>query len=144
MKGRRYFYLTSPSCLNTGLFLSLPPKMHSSWDLVFPASASIFSGNNRGARGVPTLPGFLRKLSRAWAQMVKGGRLGLAGPPANSLSDPGQVCVLSEPELPKTEGRWTYTLESCRQYRKASVYAQSQEAPPGLCAAELSSPSHTH
>lgn len=42
LKGRRYFYLASPCCLNTGLFLSLPTKMHNSWDLLFPASAGIF------------------------------------------------------------------------------------------------------
>ena len=48
LKGRRYFYLTSPSCLNTGLFLSLLYKVHSSWDQVFPASAGVFSGNNHG------------------------------------------------------------------------------------------------
>lgn len=113
-----------------------PPKMHNSWDLHFLASAGIFSGNNCGAGGF-TFPGFPRKLSRTWAQMVKGGGLVLAGPPTQQLTL-GKSYVLQnggKTDLPS--GVLLVVLQ------KSMSFKQPWEAPPGLCCrTEL--PSHAH
>lgn len=80
LKGRRYFYLTTPSCLNTGLFLSLPPKCITPGTCFFLLLLAFSWGITVGQGSVhfSWLP---QKVSRTWAQMVTGvGRLVLAAP----------------------------------------------------------------
>lgn len=139
------FLLNIPCCLNTGLFLSLPSKMNNFWDTLFPASASIFSTDDHAA-GTCLLFLTPRKLSRAWAQMVKGrGDLVLTGPPTHHVALIKAVPSGSPDSLKQRGERPTLwsPVDSIEKYEFTNS-PESPPPPPHLSAAGLSSPSGAH